>query len=414
VSESSSVGAPALRVAIALGGTDRGRSGISTVVRSVLAGLRKSLQGRGGALVAFGAEADRAAFASELEGVEWRETPRAFDRPGPNALWHLFRSGPLAARLGADVLLLPAANRRLTAFSPIPTVAVVHDLSQLHVSAKFDRLRMFYAKHVLVSALAGATELVAVSEATRTDLREALSCPSHRIRLIPNGVNTSRFSVPLAGDPRIAAARDSLSLHGPYLLYPARLEHPGKNHLRLLQAFAQSAAASKHKLVLAGADFGGGELIRREVARLGIGHRVRALGFVPEPLLPGLVAGADAVMMVGLHEGFGLPALEALASGRAVAASNTGALPEVTGHLAALCDPRSVASIGRALDRTLADESLRTLALAEGPQWAAARSWDKTIDGLVAACVSAAAAERERFSNCNESHSKLRRARSSS
>ena len=108
-------------------------------------------------------------------------------------------------------------------------------------------------------------------------------------------------------------------------------------------------------LVLAGADWGAYARIRETVARLRIDHRVHMAGFVEDEIVPGLVAGADSVAMVGLHEGFGLPALEALAAGRPLFVSNTGALTEVTGDLAASCDPLDCASIQRALENTIAD-----------------------------------------------------------
>jgi len=103
---------------------------------------------------------------------------------------------------------------------------------------------------------------------------------------------------------------------------------------------------------------------------------------VADEVLPGLVAGADAVVMVGLHEGFGLPALEALASGRPVVASRSGALPEVVGPLSASCDPWDEGSIKEALDRALTDEALLRRARLDGPAWAARFSWESTADSL--------------------------------
>ena len=376
-----------MRIAVAVGGTDRGRSGISTYVRALLPRLQAGLEAEGGQLIAFGGAEDLATYEGELRRAETAVTCNR--GPGLDAAWHLLRAGAFAEKLGADVLLLPAANRRLTAFSRVPTVAVVHDLAQLKVPEKFDPLRMFYATRVLPGALRTATELVAVSEATRRDLCGALHVKRERIRLVPNGVDAARFLPASGDDDRIDRARVATGLVGPYLLYMSRLEHPGKNHLRLLRAFAGSAAARTHVLALAGADFGAAAAVRSEIARLHLGDRVSVLGFVADDLLPGLVAGADAVAMVGLYEGFGLPALEAIAAGRPVVASATGALPEVVGRFAAMCDPLSVGSISTALDRAIADPQLRASVAAEGPAWAAARGWDRTASGILDACFSA-------------------------
>jgi glycosyltransferase involved in cell wall biosynthesis len=174
------------------------------------------------------------------------------------------------------------------------------------------------------------------------------------------------------------------------LLYPARLEHPGKNHLRLLNAYAASAVRASHQLVLAGADWGAEVLIRAEVTRLGLGERVRLLGYVPDELLPGLYAGAAAVVMVGLCEGFGLPALEGLAAGRPVVAARTGALPEVMADLGVLCHPLDCQDMAAALERAVRDEHLASRVRAAGPAHARQLGWERTCEGLLAVCEAVA------------------------
>jgi glycosyltransferase involved in cell wall biosynthesis len=264
----------------------------------------------------------------------------------------------------------------------VPTVAVVHDLANLHVPGKYDALRMAYLRWVMLGALRSADVIVAVSGATRADLVHALG-PRHDVRVVGNGVDTRRFVPRPPGDPEVAAARARAGLPGPYLLYPSRLEHPGKNHLRLLRAFAASGLARTHVLALSGADWGAGPAIQAERARLGLGDAVRLLGWISDRDMPALVAAAAAVIMAGLHEGFGLPALEALAAGRRVAVSSTGALPEVVGELGVLFDPLDEGSIARALGRAV--EPSPEIATA-GPRWAAARSWERTAAGLLDAC----------------------------
>jgi glycosyltransferase involved in cell wall biosynthesis len=375
-----------MRLAMTLGGTDLGRSGIGVCVRAALPRLRRRLHESGGQLIAIGTPRELDAYGDLLEGVERELVPAIVQHPLPNALWHLVAAGRTAARARADVLLLPAATRRTTARSPIPTVAVVHDLAQLHVQQKYDALRMAYLKHLVIGALGAATELVAVSETTRTDMAAALGRPISSMRVVLNGVDHERFSSGAAGAPRAPTARRQLGLDRPYLLYLSRLEHPGKNHLRLIRAYADSRARASHDLVLSGADWGALALIRAEIARLSLGDRVRLPGYVADDLVPELVQGADAVVMVGLREGFGLPALEALAAGRPLVIARAGALPEVAGELAATCDPLDERSITQALDRAVEDEVLRARAAHEGPARAAARSWDLTVDGLLAAC----------------------------
>ncbi len=373
-----------MRLAIALGGTDWGRSGIGTYVRAMLPRLHRGLAETGGRLVALGTARDFAAYDGELTGAERAPVPDAVDTPALGASWYLARCGAHARAAGADVLLLPAANRRVALRPGLPTVGVVHDLAQFTVPEKYDRLRTTYVRWLLPKALKSFEALAAVSHATRQDMARFLSCASERIHVIPNGVDADRFA-PSDGT-HSTTARERLGLTAPYLLYLSRLEHPGKNHLRLLRAFAASPVRQGHQLVLAGPDWGAGRLIREEVERLGLQERVRVLGYVEDGLIPGLMAGAEALIAVGLREGFGLPALEAIAAGKPVLASRAGALPEVVGELGVLCNPLDEQDMAQALTRVVRDEPLAARVRREGPGHARQRSWDRTSTDLLALC----------------------------
>jgi glycosyltransferase involved in cell wall biosynthesis len=378
-----------MRIAFTLGGTDDGRSGLGSYVKAVLPALSTTARRNGDELVALGSAHEIAAYAPALGNVETRLTPRLLTRPGANALWYLMASGLAAQGAAADVVLYPAANRRAGAVNPIPSVAVVHDLGQLHVPEKYDPLRMAYIRGLL-RVLRRATRLVAISQATQRDLVSALGVERDQIDVVLNGVDTGRFAPVSSRSPRLERARESLGIQGPYLLYPARLEHPAKNHLRLVEAFAKCGLQATHELVLMGGDWGARERIL-EAARVHcVASRVRLTGFVDDELVPEVTAGADAVVLLGLREGFGLPALEALATGRPVCASNTGALPEIVGNLAALCDPYSVDSIANALERVVLDQELRRRCASEGPAHAKAFGWGRTAEGLHRACQYAA------------------------
>lgn len=378
-----------MRIAFSLGGTDLGRSGLGMWARAVLPRLDEAVRDRGGSLVVLGEGAELSAYDDVVGSLERFRAPHAIGGAVASALWHLVGAGRLARRASADVLLLPAANRRASAWSPLPVVAVVHDFANFKVAGQSDPARNAYRRWLVLRALRTATELVAVSGATRDDLASLLGPGAPPMRVVGNGVDTDRFVPRSPTDPLVIAARSRAGLGARYILYPARLEHPAKNHERLLAAFLASKACADHELALCGAEWGAGPRIERDVVRLGLQDRVKRIGFVPAADLPLLVAGANAVAMVGLYEGFGLPALEALAAGRPVIASTTGALPEVVGELAAPCDPTDVGSIALALDRALTDETLRTRCAEEGPAWARAHSWEGTARGLLQACETA-------------------------
>jgi glycosyltransferase involved in cell wall biosynthesis len=378
-----------MRLAVVLGGTDWGRSGIGTYMRALLPRLGQRLADDKGSLIAIGTRQDFAAYADELGTAELSPLASLASTPAASALWHLAFAGARARSVGADVLLLPAANRRVTVLPPLPTVGIVPDLAQFTVRNKYGWLRSAYVRRLLPRVLASFDALVAISQATLEDMARVIPCPRQKLHVVPLGVDTERFTV--KGEA-VAQARCALGLQEPYLLYPARLEHPGKNHLRLLRAYAASPPRHSHLLALSGDDWGAEKLIRREIDTLGLGNRVRLLGHVADPLLPGLFAGARAIVMVGLHEGFGLPAIEALAAGRPVVAARAGALPEVVGELGILCDPLDVSDMASALARAATDDAFTERVSREGPRHAGRWSWDRTCAELLAVCHTVAIA----------------------
>jgi glycosyltransferase involved in cell wall biosynthesis len=380
-----------MQVGVALGGTDLGVSGIGRFVRAGLPRLARRVEDAGGTVTGIGTPAELAAFSTELGDSRTVELSLRYAKPGANALWHFFAADSAARAAGVDVLLFPAANRRFAWAGQIPTVAVVHDLAQFHVPGKYDVLRTLYAKQVLARALRKASALVAVSDATRDDMVRVLGCAQRDVRVVHNGVDTDLFRSHCGEPAALVELRRSQGIDRPYLLYACRLEHPGKNHLRLLRAFAESRLRDSHQLVLAGKDWGALEAIREEVRRLDLEAAVRIVGFVDDASLAAMMRSATAVLVLGLYEGFGLPALEGLAVGRPVVASKTGALPEVVGPLGVLCEPMAEDSIRRALERVVSDDALRCRVAREGPDRARAWSWDRTAEGLMEACRSAIA-----------------------
>jgi glycosyltransferase involved in cell wall biosynthesis len=138
--------------------------------------------------------------------------------------------------------------------------------------------------------------------------------------------------------------------------------------------------------VFVGPDWGAEAMLRAQVAQLGLGLRVIFGSTVQDDTLTGLVSGASLAAIMGTAEGFGLPAIEALASGTPVLASRAGALPEVVEPLGVLVDPYDVDAIASALDRCLADEALRAHVRIEGPKWARAFSWERVAQTLVTLC----------------------------
>jgi glycosyltransferase involved in cell wall biosynthesis len=259
----------------------------------------------------------------------------------------------------------------------MPSVGTVHDLSQLHVPQKYDALRMFYIMRILPRMMRRLTRVISVSESTRRDLESFARIEAGRSRVIHNGADLKRFA-PRDRDAAKTAVATELGLPPDFVLYIARLEHPGKNHVRLLEAFAtlKRDTGLPHKLVLVGSRWSGVELIEAKVKELALDEEVIFPGFVPNDTLPALYAAADALVFPSLFEGFGIPVLEAMACGTPVCASNVSSIPEVVGDAGLLFDPLDPNAIADAMRRLLLDQPLRERLVTAGLAQAMRFIWD--------------------------------------
>jgi glycosyltransferase involved in cell wall biosynthesis len=376
-----------LRVGVACFASDGGRSGIGQYLLNVvrrLPGLAPADE-----FVVFAPRRDHALWDGMAPGTQVELVDDRYDAPLPSLWWH---AAVLPRRLrahGCNVAFLPAGNRRLGFGYGVPAVATVHDLSQLHVPQKYDAARMFYATRVLPTLIGRQQHIITVSGSTRSDVLKRTSVSADRVSVVPNGVDLSRYAPRDEADARRGALR--LGLCEPYLLYVARLEHPGKNHVTLLEAFARLRAAGlPHKLVLAGPRWSGAEAIDAAVTRLGLDGHVVFTGFVAGDDLPALYAGASAFVFPSLYEGFGIPLLEAMACGIPSGVANVSSLPEVAGDAALLFDPRDPGDIASTLQRLLTDDLMRARLRARGLKRCAEFTWERSAAGVLEACRAAA------------------------
>ena len=380
-----------MKIGISAFAADGGKSGISQYMINVLQRLPQL--DKAVHCVIFVPAKDRALFDRLLCRCKLVTVPDWVAHPVVSILWHLCMY-PLLLRLHqCDCAYLPAGNRRLGWWYGVPSVSTIHDLSQLHVDGKYDALRMFYIRKVLPAMMQRLTRIVSVSESTRRDLIDYTDISPARICVAYNGADLDEFSA-----TEHSAARTSIQafLHTdtPFILYTARLEHPGKNHVRLLEALALLKQRGKlaHKLVLAGSRWNGAEVIDATITRLGLTDDVIVTGFVENSLLPKLYAAADLFVFPSLFEGFGIPLLEAMVSGTPVCAANVASIPEVVGDAALLFDPREPADIALQVERLLGDNKLRQQLIARGLQQAQHFSWDDAASGVLQQCYEAVAA----------------------
>ena len=245
---------------------------------------------------------------------EWQSLP--FPRLWTHARlsWEMLRHAP-------DVLFVPAHVVPLV--HPRRTVVTVHDLGYLRFpEAHPARHRRYLALSTRWSVRA-ARRIIAPSTATRDDLARSLHTSPERVAVVPHGVQA--FVVP--AESEIARTLAQHSVTRPYVLALGTVQ-PRKNLQSTLAAFAAMRAAGlPHTLVVVGQTGWLAQPIFAAVCERGLEDAVRFTGYVPDADLPALYAGADAFAFPSLHEGFGMPALEAMAGGTPVVAANTSSLP---------------------------------------------------------------------------------------
>ncbi|MEA2339809.1 MAG: hypothetical protein QOE82_3816 [Thermoanaerobaculia bacterium] len=241
------------------------------------------------------------------------------------------------------------APHYIVPFTRLPVVVTIHDL--IHLRHR-NPLAPLYARQMIRRAVRKSRRVLTVSEAVKREIVSTFDCADEHVLVTPNGVD-KRFSP------------DGPSAEGHYFLYVGN-DKPHKNVDVLVDAIAAISDAS---LVLTGAPF---ERFRER-------ERVVITGFVDDSELAALYRGAIALVMPSREEGFGLPALEAIASGCAVITSNAPALVEITED-AALHVDANVAELAAAMQRVASDDSLRRTLASRGVERAKNFTWTRCAD----------------------------------
>lgn len=254
-----------------------------------------------------------------------------------------------------------------------PTAVTIHDLIPLRFPAAISlRARLFFQASIRM-ALWAADEVITPSEASRQDLLKAYSLESHRVTTIPMAP-AQCFTPQSSGE--ILRVRQKYAIED-YVLYLG-INKPHKNLLGLLDAWKK--IDTNALLVIAGRWDKSFQEPKNRVKELALDDHVLFLDAVDERDLPGLYAGAKLFVFPSLHEGFGLPVIEAMACGTAVACSNVSSLPEVAGDAARFFNPHDTDEIISAISSILETESLRLKLQEEGLLRAAKFSWSRTAE----------------------------------
>lgn len=267
--------------------------------------------------------------------------------------------------------------------TPCRSVLTVLDLTVMSHPEWFDhRWFYFYTRAMLPILVRRADWIVTISECSKRDLMDHFTLPAERIAVIPPAVDHRLFHV--ARDrPSIERMRQRFGIHGKYILSVGTLE-PRKNLPRLAESFALlKRQADDYLLVIVGDRGWRYEQIFRTVDGLGLTDRVRFLGYVPDEELPLLYQAAELFVYPSLYEGFGVPLVEAMASGCPVVCSNRSSMPEVVGDAGILVDPEDAAAMADAMGQVLGDPGLADTLRTRGLARARCFRWDDSARMLL-------------------------------
>lgn len=313
----------------------------------------------------------------------------AFSDLPPSFERHLWRSPCYSARelftltpklIGLEVDLYHATHYVLPFLLPCRAVVTIHDIIHL-LYPEFlpNRLAFLYAERMIRRALEHGDRILTVSRNTKADLERYFDIAGDKIETIYNGIDES-FRDAIAAEALPERLR-GLGIAPGYVLFVGNPK-PHKNLDNVLKAYARAVRQKglAHQLVCVGDREGDGGRLRLRAEQLGVADRLVLLGHVDQDVLPAIYQGAALFLYPTLYEGFGLPVVEAMASGVAVITSNTSALNEIAEGHAHLVNPLDIEGMAAAIVECLTDQGHRSELQRRGRLRAGDFSWQRTAE----------------------------------
>jgi glycosyltransferase involved in cell wall biosynthesis len=313
------------------------------------------------------------AFAAEL-GENFRAVP---ERSRAYSVREQFAVPVDLRREGAG--LFHAPHYVLPPLTPCRSVVTIHDCIHLRFPQYLpNRLSYAYARSSLWIAAHRSARVLTVSEASKRDILNFFSVPESKVSVIYNAIDERFFEEP--APDAVMRVKERYQLNDPFILYAGNIK-PHKNLERLIEAFhtIRRGDLEHVKLLIIGDEISKYASLRRAVHKYKLHKHVRFFGFVPDATLAILYRLARVFVFPSLYEGFGLPPLEAMASGTPVITSNVSSLPEVVGDAAMLIDPYEPDALAGAMRRVLADDRLREDMRERGLARVREFSWERSI-----------------------------------
>jgi glycosyltransferase involved in cell wall biosynthesis len=294
-------------------------------------------------------------------------------------IWEQTAGPRIAHAIRPDVWHSPHYTMPLR--SAIPTVVAMHDLTFFDHPEWHERSKVVYFRRMIAAATRRADVIVTGSNDAADGLRARFT-PRGEIVVVHHGVDHARFA-PVADETPDRAALARHGITSPYIAFASTIE-PRKDVPNLVRAFARIAATHPDvQLVVAGGDGWGVAQARAAITASGVATRVLRPGYIDDATLAALFRRAGVIAYPSLAEGFGMPALEALASGTPLVTTSGGALEEVVGEAALLVPPGDTDALARALATALDDTEVATRLRTAGLARAATFTWERSIDAHV-------------------------------
>jgi len=357
-------------VRIAIDGRKLRDYGIGTYVRNLLRQLGRQDSANDYVVFCRGTDCD----TIEDLGPRFRAV---IEPAGPYSVREQFALPMDLRREGVE--LFHAPHYVLPPLTTCRAVVTIHDCIHLRFPQYLpSRMAYAYARSVMWAAARRAQLIITVSEASKRDILHFFKVPPEKVVVVHNAID-ERFLVP-PPDIELQRVRERYQLQHGFILYAGNIK-PHKNLIRLIEAFSQirQGPFQELKLLIIGDQISKLPGLRRAVHQLKLHKHVRFLGYIPDETLAVLYRSAEVFVFPSLYEGFGLPPLEAMASGTPVVTSNTSSMPEVTGGAAVLVDPYDVESIVDGVRRVLTDPSLAAELRRKGPLRAREFSWARSV-----------------------------------
>jgi len=289
-------------------------------------------------------------------------------------LWEQFILPAQMRRLKIDLLL--SAGMTSPFFSSAASVLVIHDLQHINQPQNFAWYYLPFLKAIIYLSAKTSDALIAVSGYVKDDVVRHYRILPDRVFVAYNAVDRDKFF--RRGKEDVEVVRRRYNLPESFIFYPAS-SLPHKNHKRLLEAFKKvKEEVQDIKLVLTGTRDYGYEVIEKSIKEFGLDDDVLFLGWLSHDDVPLIYNAANVLVFPSLHEGFGMPVIEAMASGVPVICSGIPPLKEITDSAAIFVDPFDPRDIARGILSVLTDNKLRERLIEDGLERAGMFTWEKT------------------------------------